>query len=159
MFIRLNKSTDLERKINTFFQTYRSNIITLTNKSWKKEDIDGEGCSIFTVSQYYFAMYIAILFYLEIQQGIPRTWTYYKDKYKITELQDKLACNNVSLSEILKIFGINIILLSNLEDGIEFIGIEESFIVEPDYDEVDPVNVNIEELLAQEDNCKLLITL
>ncbi len=174
MFIRLNQATDLEVKINTFFQANRSNIISLTNFSWKREDIDGEGCSIFKVGQYYFAMYLAILIYLEIQLGIPRTAQYYLDKYNIRVLQDRFACNGISLSNVFNDFGIGAILTTQGlgEDGIEFIGIEESFIVEPEFD-ADPVTppdtsisiIDILEQIVQEGEvgangtCELLITL
>ena len=157
MFIRLRQYTILEQYINAFFAEYRSIIITLTRKSWAKEDLNGEGCSIFTVAQYYFAMYIAILFHLELQLNIPRTWQYYEDKYKLKELEDKVACNNISLSKILSLFGI--VKSNSTEGGIEFMGVEYDFIVEPD-NSLDPevITVNIQDKFNINE-CNFLITL
>lgn len=162
MFIRLKQYTLLEQHINTFFQEYRSKIVSLTKTSWKKEDLDGEGCSIFTVAQYYFGMYIVILIYLELQLNIPRTKQYYIDKYDLKVVQDKLACNGISLSKILEIFGIVGLLNTNATDfdGIEFMGIEYNFIVEPDdTDEIgDVVSLNIQDKFNINE-CNFLITL
>lgn len=156
MFIRLNKTTELETYINNAFKLYRTSLLTLHSKQWKEEDISGASCIQYKIYQYHLAVYYTILIYSEVQQGINSDWEYYKDKYKIETITKSLACDGINLDAILNEFGLPII---SSEGGIESLEIEQSFEIEPTIlsSETEYNNVDIQSLLDNPSTCEVLV--
>ncbi|SRR6266403_4042359 len=156
MFLRINKTTELETYIANVFSLYRKDILSLHYKEWKEENISGKSCIQYKVYQYYLAIYYVILIYLELKQGINTDWNYYIKKYNLDKISKCLACDNIDLESILKIFGLSI---TTCIDGIECIGVEESFEVEPVLIGYIPTynKVIIKDLLNNLISCELLL--
>jgi len=113
----------------SFYNLYGSDITTLTDKWFNDEAIRGRSCKQYKVNQYYYAFYLAVLIKLELSRWENTLESYYETKYGLADKYNKVACNNISLKNIFIEFGIDF----EEEEGIEGMGIEENFIVEPDY--------------------------
>lgn len=155
MFLRINKTTPLENIMSKVFALYRADILALHTKQWKEEDISGKSCIQYKIHQYYLATYYVTLIYLELQQGINTDWEYYKEKYKTDTIRKCLSCNNIDLNAILTLFGLPTTIC---EGGIECMGLEEDFEIEPETFTA-PVynNVDIKTLISNPISCELLL--
>lgn len=133
---------------NTFWGIYGEDILALSDKWYNNEAIHGTSCKQYKVYQYYLAFYLGVLIKAEIDNGQEVDYDYFNTKYGLDDKKNKLACNNISLDEVLSSFGIA------WEDntGIEGMGIEENFIVEPDYTLPTPT-VDVAALMATPDYC------
>lgn len=156
MFLRINKTTELETYIANVFSLYRKDILALHIKEWKEEDISGKSCIQYKIYQYYLAVYYVILIYLELKQGINTDWNYYESKYKISTIRKCLSCDKIDLNAILNIFGLP---STTPDGGIEDMGLEETFEIEPillttesEYDKV-----VIKDILNNLYTCELLL--
>lgn len=155
MFIRINKTTDLENLMTKVFSIYRKDILALHTKEWKEEDITGKSCIQYKIYQYYLAIYYVILIYIELKQGIHTDWEYYTKKYNTDSIRKCLACDGIDLNTILNTFGLP---TTECEGGIECMGLEESFEIEPTtFTTPTYNNVNVLNLLANPVTCELLL--
>jgi hypothetical protein len=132
---------------------YGNTILSISDKWLNDEAIRGRSCKQYKVNQYYYAFYLGLLIKTELLHGYTTDKDYYYTKYNLVDLKNKLACNNISLTDILNIFDISF----TESTGIEGISIEDGFIVEPDY--TLPTTVyNIQVLLANPTYCTTIYT-
>lgn len=141
--------TELNTYLYNYWQLYNDDINTLNARWWKDEDIWGSSCRMYKVYQYYFAFYYVELIYIEYNRGFNTEYSYYETKYNIEETRKKLGCNGINLSRIFEIFG----LFLSENDGIEGMGIEQSFVVEPNNVTVTPVTYVISNLINNPYTC------
>lgn len=120
--------TQLESLINQAFQIYRSSVLSLTKKQWKEEDLKGKSLVQYSVAQYYYSIYIAVMMYNEIQRGFPHDPSYYIDKYSIENIRKCLACEGIDIDKILEVFDLP---PEESSRGIELMEIENNMIVGP----------------------------
>jgi len=152
MFIRLNKNTVLETYISKSFQLYKDKIIELHNEQFKQEDITGESKKQFKVLNYHIAILYVILIYNDIitKSNNLLNWEYYNTKYEIDKYRISFACKGVDIDKILNIFNLPYI----NSNGIENMGIESNFIIEPlGIIPLIPVSFDINKLLSETSDC------
>lgn len=126
-----NNASYLDTKIREFWLIFKTDILKLSNLSWKEEDYTGKSYNQWKVMQYYSVLSLIILLYLDIQKNktVHTNWDYYNTKYKLDEKRKCLACECIDLDKILTIFNFPFI---NCGGGIECMNIENTFIVEGD---------------------------
>jgi len=165
MFLRINKSTDLDRYLDRYFSTYKSKIYVLLNSIYKDENIWGRSDKQYILNQFFFAFTLIALLYTEFKRGLQTSWDYYITKYCLVSIKKKLACNGLNLDDILLIFDLPSVNVAQY--GIGRVVVEGTLIVE-DIVEVDdednielfdihlPLSLNTECYLAIEDVCKCI---
>lgn len=116
-----------EQNVSDFFSLYKEDMLKLFSKLWKEEDRIEESDKIYNINQYLYVYLYCLLIKTEYLLGINTDWNYYIDKYKINEKRKLFACNDISLDNVLKVFGFPVI---NNGIGIENLGIENTFSVE-----------------------------
>jgi len=138
MFLRTyNKANYYEIAINNTFKYYKAEILALNKQQWKEEDIQGESCVQFKTMQYYAAIYyIGIL--SSILNGGTKTWEEIKTKYCYEDKRKKFACNGIDLDKVAGFFSLPPI----TECGIDGMGIENTFEVEPTTSPCEGVTTN-----------------
>lgn len=146
-------ASPLNSFINQFWLLYRSDIMVLNKKWFKEEDIKEKSLIQYNVMQYYNSLYYVTLIYFEVQRNIHTEWSWYEDNFKIEKFRRCLGCHSIDLDKVLLIFNLPI---SSSIRGIEHIGIESNFIVEPTNLTVSPPNpiiISITNLLDNPDKC------
>ncbi len=138
MFLRTDKPTRLESSINKSFVGIRKELLDIHYKEFSETDIRGKSKQHLVAANYQRAIMLVVLVWLNVERliGNPKfsQWSYYVDKYNLKILKECLACNGVSLDNILNDFDLPTV---NGEEpqleiaGIETMGIEESFEIEP----------------------------
>lgn len=136
-------SVTLSNNWKSYYEYYQSDITALLLASYNDEKINDYTCKNYKLAQYFFAFDLVVMVYNEIVNYEGITSAYLNTKYDLVRLQHNLACNDISLEVIFNIFGISF----NNNTGIEGIGIEESFEIEPS-DITVPTSITVDELLA-----------
>ena len=122
--------TDLEVIILNFFQKYEKDIILLSLNQFKQENLKGSSKIQYQKSIYYiYSLIYALCIYLDVQDNSEITLKDLEEKYKLSCVKKELACKKINFDDVLNIF--NIIINESENGGIENIGIEDSFEVEP----------------------------
>jgi hypothetical protein len=78
--------------------------------------------------KYFLAIELIVAMYKEVSSGVPNTWSYYIEKYKLKENKKCLACVNIALNDIMAVFGLPPVPEGN---GIEHMEDEVTLEVEP----------------------------
>jgi len=131
MLIRSNKTTQFESNLSECFSIYKDKILSLHTKYWNEEDINGEGCTQYTIAQYHHAIKLVSLIAIDYTQCIQcKDWDYYIDKYNLVSISKRLACNGIDLEKLLGCFDLPATTCLCGTDGIECLNIEGSFEVE-----------------------------
>lgn len=125
----LGKPAHIDNLLKEAFLLYKTDILKLHNKVWKDEDYEGESCNQFVLYQYYLAIYFVVLIWLYVQQNPNKTWVEIEEHFDINNKRKQLACNNIDLDKILNIFSLP--LKGTCHGGIENMGFEHCFIIEP----------------------------
>lgn len=126
MFLKPNSPNFYDISIANAFKIYKGEVLTLTKKMWKEEAIEGASCKQSYIMQYHAAIYLAVIL-LNIYKDGTTSWEELLKKYKIEDKKKKFACNGIDFDLILAAFG----LPSTSECGIEGMGIEDTFEIEP----------------------------
>jgi hypothetical protein len=156
MFHTLHTPKVYEVLIKNFFTYYRNDILTLHRKQWSEESIRDKSCVQYKIQQYYLALYLVLLIKVEVDSGVNTTWQYYIDKYGLADKAKKFACNNISLKQILSIFGLPTSTTTETEldsIGINYDDISVEFVVGGEDSDTNNVVVDIQELFDLTDNC------
>ena len=129
MFLRTryNNTTIIDDYWKEYYQLYRTTIVSTIQNGWKQEDVWGITCDYNIVRKFQYTFFYVLMIYLEIKRGIVTDWTYYEVKYDILNVRKCLTCYGIRLDDVFDIFNLN-----NGEYGIENIGIELTYEVEPD---------------------------
>jgi hypothetical protein len=117
-----------EQNVSDFFSLYKEDILKIFSKLWKEEDRIEESDKIYNLNQYLYVYLYCMLIKNEYLLGVNTDWNYYITKYKINEKRKLFACNGISLDNVLKVFSLPVI---NNGFGIENLGVENSFTIEP----------------------------
>lgn len=126
--------TDLEVIILNFFQKYEKEIISLSLTQFNQENLKGTSKVQYQKSIYYiYSLLYALCIYLDVQDDSEITLQKLEEKYKLSCVKKELACKKINFDDILNIF--NIIIDDVENGGIENLGIESSFEVEPNEEE------------------------
>jgi hypothetical protein len=148
MLPRLHNPNIWDNYFKSFMDYYRSILMTLYRKNWKREDYYELSYYQYVISQYWYALYLVVLIKYEVLEGINTEWSYYIDKYELEDKRKKLACNSISLKKILEIFELPTLTTSSTEGTFDNVGIEsdiieDDFIVEntEDAEELDTVEI------------------
>jgi hypothetical protein len=85
---------------------------TIAGEAIRQEEIwDKKACNWYVALQYQYSLMYASLIFLDIQQfGVISDSDYYDTKFELSDTNEKLACNKISLRKILTDFGIENIL-------------------------------------------------
>ncbi len=124
-----NSASYLDVKIREFWTTFKSDILKISTLSWKQEDYAGKSYNQWKVMQYYSALSLVVLIYLDVQRNasLNYDWSYYNSKYDLDNKRKCLACECIDLDKILTIFGFP---FTTCGGGIECMSNEQTFIVE-----------------------------
>lgn len=144
--------TPLEVNINNSFKLYKKSIVDNFLAQIKQEQLKGESCLHYKSFNVWLAIYLVTLVYLDIIKYPNKDWNYFYKKYDLDSLKKCLLCNEINLDDILDSFG-----LKNFgkEYGINFIGIEKTFEVEPSplSSITTIIKVNITDILQNTNSC------
>ena len=135
---------------NNFYNLYGNTILNLSSKWYNEESIYGSSCIQFQVNSYYLAFTLALMIKREIDKGYVSTYTYYNHKYNIDNKRCSLSCNGINLD---KIFEVVNVVWDNSDMGINGMGIEVNFVIEPNYNLYTISTINIKTLLTEGNNC------
>ena len=112
---------------NTAFNYFKSNILTNQSEWWKNEDIYDKSCKLYTINNFLLAQIYCTLIYYEFKT-IGKNLTLLESKYDYTNMSKCFKCSNIDIKKMLEFYGIY---LNNVSIGINSIGIENTFIIEP----------------------------
>lgn len=149
MFLRVNKTTDIEARWNAFFQLYKDDILALHSIQWRDESVYNRSCIQYGIMKYYLAFYLCLLIYIEVINGVSHSWEYYVDKYNLEDITNYLASNNISMTDILDIFGLPIVISSGI--GYKEIGL--TFNIGEPIESTNINNIDIDVLLSTPIGC------
>lgn len=131
MFLDIFNLPDyLADKWVSYANLYKDKIKISYTKWFNLEDNYGNSCKQYGQMQFYLAFFLVSMVYNELinyHTTISDTYA----KYDLSEKRKKLYCNGIDLNDILTIFGLPKVNEIILPYGIEHIGIETNFIVEP----------------------------
>lgn len=127
MFLDTFQYRPIDNLVANFFTSYRNEIFKLSQQVWREEDIREYSTKYIKIAQYYLALYLVILLYIDYTSGLD-IWDNLILKYKIDCHRKELACCGIDLDKILGTFGLP---PKANTGGIEGVEIEESFEVEP----------------------------
>ena len=118
----------LNTYINDYFNSFKTELINYANIQWKEEDLKGKSTVQYKAMQYYNLMYFLILVYEEVVRTNNKyPYSYYNDKFKISDYKKCIECEGISFNKALQAFGLDTFFNT---DGIETIGIEVNFGIE-----------------------------
>ena len=121
--------TSYENAVNNLFIANSNVMFTLLDKTWKDEDIYGDSCAFYRISDYYTAYYLVSLIYRDIEEQVVTNWDEVLEKYNLVALSECYACKGINLTEVFEEFGFPFI---DCSCGIECMGFQVSFEIEPD---------------------------
>lgn len=136
MFLTTETQTDLTGYITKAFNRYSDTLLTLSQQHWKDEDIRGTSKVQYTIEQYYMAILLVVLVRLDVDRllHLDKEWSEFETTWGLAEYKERFACVGISLDNILSDFGLPLIEeeFDLATDGIETMGIELSFEIQPD---------------------------
>jgi len=149
MFLRVNKTTVLEEKLDKVFTYFRKRLVNLHTKEINQDNLFGTSDIHKEVQIIYIAILLGAIEYdntLKIEDYVVDT----------TKFKGVLACNSVDLLEVYRLFG----LLNDDTIGINTVSIETTHVVEPNVFEDTTIYTkhDIKELLNTNDSCKYVTT-
>lgn len=141
MFLYTNVG-DLAEFWRRFEALYGDDAMVVAKKWFSTEDFYEHSCKQKKVAQYFFAFHLGYLLFIEVMQNPTKTWEELEVEYDLDTKRRNLKCHAIDLDSVLAIFNLPV----NTSDGIEGIGVEDSFEVEPDSEAV-VYSYNFAELL------------
>ena len=145
---------------NIMFKTFKPNIIEDLLKAFKEESFNGESTLQYKVLNHYYIMILVLLIKLDFQFITGVIWQDLVKKYNLKKLKEKLACCKLDLDGVLNSYG-----LPSVEDifpepndlfyGINYLGIEQTFEVEPD-EVISPLEIQANNNINNNGNLTLL---
>lgn len=121
----IKKLSTLNISINNYFDYFKLQIISLSQKQWDSEDLKGVSNSQWSLMQYYNFLYLLIIIYREKQRLPNKDWSYFVTKYNLVNIEKCIRCEGIDYNKALSIFG-----FETTTNGIENISIEDSFSIE-----------------------------
>lgn len=129
----------------SWFSANKTNLMKSLNTFFKQQSIWGESCEHFNTEKYYMTFLYGVLITQDISHNKDaQTWEYYKNKFEFDEIKKCFACNGINLTDSLKPFGFPF--TTNTNGGIEYMGIEDTFEIEPS-SSTTTINIPISTLL------------
>ena len=145
------------------YNVYADKVHLLITQQFKDEDIEGLSRLMSGITQYRMAVLLVVLFYRDF---ISREYSLdmLLEGYKIDELRECFRCVGIDLKLLFATVEIDICPVKTCGKGVESIKvettlqIEKSNCVEVESTPSTGLTVNINELLAQNNSCTILIT-
>lgn len=154
MIAQNNIVTDLETNINNSFKLYKNTIVFNFLNQIKQEHLKGESKIQYTNFAFYLSMYLITIIYDDVKNHLGKNWSYFYNKYNLENLIKCFACYGIDLNKILKEFNLTTEGFE-IAYGIENIGIEKTFEVEPSNIPVIIIHpkVNLLDVLLSNNQC------
>lgn len=147
-----NHVSNIENYINQSFLLYKKDILSLYKGSWAEEDLNETSEKQFKGFQYFLAIQLTILVYLDVIRGVNTDWNYFVTKYNLEKYSKCLKCNDINLDKIFEKF--NLPKIGEL--GIDFQEIESTFVIEFEINSI-LISQNIKNILNEEEKCEIFI--
>lgn len=138
--------TYLDTKIKEFWDLNKSAILSNNANQFNEEDLKGKSFYQWSSMSYYYVLNLLLLIQIDKNHS-QKEWSYYYEKYNITNIKKCLSCIGINLNKNLEIFGFPITEAGVIEQQNVQV-VEQTPVETIDIEVIEVVDLEREELIG-----------